>query len=533
MSLTEIPPVSPPASPDAELPRSAVSALFGENKREATLGRRSLRGGAAGIVARALNAVISIGSVLLLARLLSPEDYGLVGMVTAITGYTSMLVSLGTPDIVIQRRLITEGEVSALFWLSVSIGAVSALLLAACGPLISRFYGEPRLTMIVLVDALPFVLSALHCQHSALLRREMRFQELCAIEVTANLLSTGIALTMAFYGFAYWALAIRPVTLNAFLVVGVWLRCRWIPSRPTTTAAVKEMVKRGVHITGFTITDFLGRSSDRVVIGYRSGAKALGYYQNAMFVYDNVLDMLMGPLHPVAVAGLSKVTGDPKEFQRLWRKALETVEFYAMPAFGLLAVTGQDLVALLLGAKWASAGALLSILALRGIPHTVERTQGWLHVAAGRTDRWMRWGVAAACAQLIAVFCGLPFGPRGVVVAHVVCMFILFLPAVAYAGHPLGIGALDVVQVSWRPIAGSITAAVIGFMLRYTLLANYSAIVRTAVLALAYVAAYLVIVVGLLRLRAPIGVMLLLVKDVLPKRFERLLRTRSFIDQRS
>src|SRR5437016_11089925 len=176
-----------------------------------------------------------------------------------------------------------------------------------------------------------------------------------------------------------------------------------------------------------------------------------------------------------------------------------------MPAFGILAVTSQDVIVLLLGAKWTRAGVLLSILALRGIPHTVERTLGWLHVTAGRTDRWMRWGVVANCTQLLALFCGLPFGPIGVIVAYVVYTFILFIPGIAYAGQPFGIGAGDAVKVVWRPLAGSLVAAAAGFMLRYTLLADASGMVRTAALTLAYVAVYVVTVVGVFRVRMPIG----------------------------
>jgi PST family polysaccharide transporter len=105
-----------------------------------------------------------------------------------------------------------------------------------------------------------------------------------------------------------------------------------------------------------------------------------------MFIYDNLLDVLVFPLHQVAIASLSKLQGDLVALRRSWAKALSTVAFYAMPAFGLLSVTSRDLVVTLLGPKWANAGVILSILALRGIPHSVERTLGWLHVAAGRTD---------------------------------------------------------------------------------------------------------------------------------------------------
>src|SRR5262249_42944969 len=158
----------------------------------------------------------------------------------------------------------------------------------------------------------------------------------------------------------------------------------------------------------------------------------------------------------------------------------------------------QDLIPVLFGSKWSQAGIIISILALRGIPHAVERTMGWLHVAAGRMDRWMRWGLVALCAQLIALFCGLPFGPTGVAVSFLVCSFIMFVPAIAYSGSPLGISATDVIAIIWRPLAASLLAAAIGFALRFTLLADMSAILRISVLTLAYLIAYVTIAVGFL-----------------------------------
>ena len=283
---------------------------------------------------------------------------------------------------------------------------------------------------------------------------------------------------MALYGLDYWALVLRPVMLTSFIAFGFWLRCRWVPGRPAMSVGAKEMLRQGLHIAGFPVTDYIAGSSDRIAIGYRSGPIPLGYYQNAMFIYENLLALLVMSAHNVVVASLGKAQNNLNELRRLWRKALSTLEFYAMPAFGILAVTGQDLIVVLFGSKWAQAGVLISILALRGIPQAVERTMGWLHVAAGRTDRWMRWGLVAMCAQLIALFCGLPYGPTGVAVAFVVCAFILFIPAIAYSGRPLGITATDVIAVVWRPLAASLLAAAIGFTLRFTLLADISAILR-------------------------------------------------------
>src|SRR5205807_338346 len=112
---------------------------------------------------------------------------------------------------------------------------------------------------------------------------------------------------------------------------------------PTVTRDVKEMIRFGINIVGFSATDFFGRSSDRVVIGKSSGAQGLGQYQNALVVYDHLLDVLSG-MHVVAVPSLSKLMDAQGELRRLWAKALSMLTFYAMPAFGLMAVTSQDLI---------------------------------------------------------------------------------------------------------------------------------------------------------------------------------------------
>jgi PST family polysaccharide transporter len=509
-----------------------MSVYFKDHSFEAGHGRRSLRAGAVIVSARVLITVIQLVTFLVLARLLSPEDYGLVGMVTAITVFAPLLVSLGTPDAVVQRARITEKEISALFWISVAVGCSVAVLMAACGPLIARFYGEPRLTWITEVSALTFVVAALSCQHTTLLRRAMKFKELAAVEVGANLLSAGGAITMALYGLEYWALVLRPVLLTSFIALGAWLRCRWVPGRPAMSVGAKEMLRQGLHAAGFLLTNFIAGSSDRIAIGYRSGPIPLGYYQNAIFLYENLSVLLVLSAHNVVVASLGKAQNNLDELRRLWRKALLTLEFYAMPAFGILAVTGQDLIVVLFGSKWSQAGVLISILALRGIPHAVECTMGWLHVAAGRMDRWMRWGFVSMCTQLIALFCGLPYGPIGVAVAFVVCTFITFIPAIAYSGRPLGISVTDVITVVWRPLAASLLAAAIGFTLRFTLLADISAILRIIVLTLAYMIAYVTIVVGFLGERMPLQVLLALVRDALPARFARYMSTWRFLEGR-
>ncbi len=301
------------------------------------------------------------------------------------TGFAVIFVDLGTRDALSQRDSITEGEVSALFWITFGTGLALTAVTVVSAPLIARFYDEPRLEHIAMALSLTFVLPALYVQQYALMRRALMFQKLAVIDVSSNLLATIVAILLAYHDYGYWALVSKPILAALFTVIGVWISCGWWPGRPTFNTGVKDLLKFGLNVTGFTMTDFVARSMDRVALGYTTGPRELGYYQNAFVIYDNPL-ALFAPLHNVAVATLSKLRADRAALKRAWSIALSSVTFFAAPAFAVLAVTGQDLVFLLLGSKWAQAGVILSILALRGPAHVVERTAG-LVARSRRTSR--------------------------------------------------------------------------------------------------------------------------------------------------
>jgi len=497
---------------------SGLKSFFDDNKAQAGHGRKSLRGGVFSIASRGINIFVQLGSTFVLMRyFLTPDDVGLVAMISVFTGLAPVLIDLGTRDAAVQKPSITEEEVSALFWLTLAIGGVLAIALAAASPLIVSWNEEPRLQSIAFVSAITFIISAASCQHTALLRRAMMFQEIAMIEVGSNLVGSVGAIAMAFGGLGYWALIAKPIIAAAFTLAAVCYYCRWMPGIPRLTEGVKEMLKFGLNVTGFTMTDYVGRAADRFAIGGKAGKKELGYYQNAFIVYDNLLGLLAVSLHSVAVASLSKLRDNVEELKRSWAKSLSTLAFYGMPAFALLAVTAQDVIFLVLTKKWQYSGVIVSVLALRGIPHVVERTLGWLHVSAGRSDRWMRWGVIGSVVQLIALFCGLPFGTMGVATAYAISMYFLFIPALAYAGQPFGIGARDVIRVVGPQLIGALSCAGLGFALRFWAFSHLSALARTVMLVLACGGFYLLIVVGLFRITKPLDIVRSLIKDFVPK----------------
>jgi PST family polysaccharide transporter len=482
-------------------------------------GRRSARSGAVSMFTRAVNTVFQFALALMLARLLTPEDYGLVAMVLAITGVVTMLVDLGCRDAIARRQTVAPAEVSALFWITTVNAAVLAVVVAGSGPLIARFYGEARLTTITLVSSLVLFTTALAAVPNALMRRALLFQRLAFIEVVAGMSSGILSVALAATGWGYWALVIRPLAMSAFIAAALWLHCRWLPVKPAVTSGVRDMLKFGVTLVGNSITEFCRNNLDRVAVGWRYGAASLGQYQNANAVYSNVIDPF-GYLQEVAVGSLSRLLHDLPEFRRLWAKAIATLTFFVMPAFGLLAVIGADLVVLLLGRKWQAAGVILSVLAFRGIPQVLERTLGWLHVSVGRADRWVRWSLLATAVQLGAVAVGLPFGLTGVALGLVLSTYVLFLPALAYAGKPVGIDIPHTIRAAGKPFVGTIAAVIAAFAVRDALGLNDIGFQRAVIVGASFVTCYLAIVIGIFRMIDPLFLGWSLLRDLLPKRFE-------------
>src|SRR5262245_7647609 len=397
----------------------SAGVYFEEHKESRDLGRLALRGGAISVAMQYGNGALQIVAAIVLARLLAPEDFGLVAIVMVLTSFAPLLIDFGLGDATAQRSKITRSQVSSLFWLSTGIGSAIALAVAACSPLIAWIYREPRLETIALYSATTFVLLGMSNQHLALLRRTMQFARIAEIQILSTLVGIVIAILVAISGYGYWALVLRPITSALCVVIGAWLACPWRPGFPILDDEVKSMVRFGLHVVGFSVTYTVAKALDRIGLGLFYRPDQVGYYQNAMTLYDNSIFSALIQVHTVGSAALSKLQSNPTVLRQKYEAALSALAFFLMPTAAILSVTAQDLTVILLGEKWRAAGLLLSIIALRGIFQVIEGSQGWLHLSIGRADRWRNWGIVSLVVQVVAVLGGLSFGPARVGVAGV------------------------------------------------------------------------------------------------------------------
>lgn len=483
-----------------------VGVYFEDHKESRDLGRLALRGGAVSVAVQYGNGVLQLVAAVVLARLLAPKDFGLVAIVTVLTSFAPLLIDFGLGDATAQRSKITRSQVSSLFWLSSGIGLTIALVVAACSPLIAWIYREPRLQAIALYSAITFVPFGISNQHLALLRRTMQFARIAKIQILSTLVGVVTAVFMAICGYGYWALVLRPITNALCVAIGAWLACRWRPGFPVLDNEVKSMVRFGLHVVGFSVTYTVARALDRIGLGLFYRPDEVGYYQNAITLYDYSIFSALIQLHTVGSAALSKLQSNPAALRQKYEAALSALAFFVMPTAAILSATAEDLTVLLLGEKWRVAGLLLNIIALRGIFQVIEGSQGWLHLSIGRVDRWRNWGIVSLVVQVVAVLGGLPFGATGVAVAVVITSLLLAVPSISYAGRPIGIGAALVIRAVGPQLIGAISTAAAGWWLQATALTDYSSFARIMLTTGFCTGIYLIIVVGVFRLTEPIKV---------------------------
>ena len=292
-------------------------------------------------------------SVVVLARLLTPTDFGLVAMVASVASVLNILRDLGLSDATIQAPHITHKQVSALFWVNSLFGTGTTLLLMICSPLIALLFKEPRLTKIAFFYSLSFIFIGFSTQHVAILKRKMEFLKISAFSISSSVISILVAILLAANGFGYWAIIAKQAAMSACLVIGAWIFCRWRPGRPSLHSGARPMIRFGRNIVGNYVMNYFAGNVDKALIGWRSGATSLGFYDRAYQISSMPFDLLILPVQSVAVTTLSKLITEPEEFKRFFLNSMSILAFIGMPLSGVLALASKDLVLLLLGPQWA------------------------------------------------------------------------------------------------------------------------------------------------------------------------------------
>jgi len=422
---------------------------------------RSVRGGALTVFAQASRLVLGIGATAVLARILTPRDFGLLAMVAGFTNFVASFKDMGLAMATVQRKDINHDQVSTLFWVNVAFGVVITLVTAALAPVVAWFYGEPDLNQITLLLVVAFTFGGLTVQHQALLRRQMKFAALAAVQIGSSTVGVVAGIVSALLGAGYWALVVMQLASHLANAIGVWLFCGWRPGRPVRGSGVRSMLAFGGNLTAANLLNYLVRNLDNVLIGWRWGADALGFYAKAYQLLLLPIRQFNAPLTSVAIPALSRLQDRPGQFRSYYQRGIQLLVTVGMPIVVFTFVAADEVVLLILGKQWTQAVPIFRILAPAAFVGTFNVATGWVYVSLGQTRRQLQWGGIGAFVTVSGFVIGLRWGPIGVAAATSIAVCVLRIPGILFCFKGTSLRLRDLFEAIWQPAVASTAAGLI------------------------------------------------------------------------
>jgi O-antigen/teichoic acid export membrane protein len=446
----------------------------------AGLQARTARGGVVTIAGRAGRVLVEGVLIVVLARLLPPSDFGLVGMALTVTRFVQLFKDLGLNMATVQRDEISQAQVSALFWINAGAGLILTVLVVAASPLIALFYEQPALTAITMWFALGVAFAGVSAQHLALLRRQMRFGALAIVELVGALLGLAGAVTLALMGFGYWALVANAVLAAAGSAVASWLLCNWRPSALGRLRDVRELLRFGGQLTGVNVFNYLARNLDDILIGKLLGPHALGLYQRAYELIFLPVAQICVPIGHVALGALSRLQNDAARYRESFGKIFSVLLLINVP-FGAWLVAVADLaLPLLLGPEWAESARIFVFLGLVLAVQPVGHATSWLMITQGRTGELLKWSLISNITTAAVFVVSIRWGVEAVALSYALGGLFFRMPGGIWFATRSG-------PVGWAEVYGPIVvffcsaAAVLGAV---TVFRHFAALPPVATLVL-------------------------------------------------
>ena len=390
----------------------------------------------------ALDLVLRIVAIAVLARLLVPEYFGLVAMVTALTAIVDGFRDLGLAAATVQRQQISARQISNLFWINLLAGGLFAAAFCAMAPVVAAYYRDPRLLGITLAMSTTFLLSGLSVQHEALMSRQLRQGELAFVRLFANLASVLLAIVLAIIGLEYWALVAREVARSALIAIAVWIRCPWIPNAPTRGAGTRTMLRYGADLSFTHVLTAVIANCDRILIGRYFGPVPLGLYRQAQQLLLVPIDSLNQPIVGVSQPTLSRLQDNPDRYRRYYERILFLVALLTVPLGLFVAIYAEPLTLLLLGPNWSDAAIFLRIFGFVAAIRPAIATSAMVLITCGKSRAYLVTAVVHSLVLLVLMLIGVRWGAEGIAGAHVAATIILMYPKLLYSfiDTPVSVG---------------------------------------------------------------------------------------------
>lgn len=402
-------------------PRTAAgSTPAASSGPSSTLGGRAARGAGVVMAGQLVRIILQVASVTVLARLLTPVDYGLVATVLVIVGVGEIFRDFGLSTAAIQAETLSRTQQSALFWLNTAIGAVLGAMAFVVAPLVAGLLDQPALEPITRVLALTFLLNGVTTQFRADLNRRMRFGWLTLSDVSAQVLALVVAILCAANGTGYWSLVAQQLTqVGATMLLMAWA-ARWIPGRPRRRAGIAPMVRFGRNLMASQLVGYANNNVDTAIVAIGLGPGPLGVYSRGYQLLMSPLGQLRGPTTTVALPVLAQLRGDPDRSGRYLVRGQLALGYTLVAGLALMFGIAGPVIDLALGPRWTEVAPLFAAFAVAGAFQTLSYVGNWVYLSRGLTAQLFRYSLISLAIKVVCVAAGSFWGIQGVAIGFAI-----------------------------------------------------------------------------------------------------------------
>ncbi len=430
------------------------------------LKRVATRGIAWNIVATGAKQILTFLIGVIMARLLSPHEFGLIGMAIVFVGFLNLFVDQGLGSAIIQRQDLTDSHLDSIFWLNAGVGAaLTGVLYLFSGP-IAGFYREPILKPLMILISVNFFIGSLGVVQSALIDKQVAFKKHAIINTVSSIGSGLVGIALALQGYGVWSLAWQSVVMTVSNVIVMWVVSPWRPKFHFSWTHIKDVLGFSANLLGFNLLNYWVRNFDNLLIGRFISSSALGLYSKAYQLMMLPVTQVSWVLSRVMFPVLSSIQNDTALIKSIYLRSVQAIALITFPLMIGLLVVSESFVLVVFGPKWIELVPILRIFCLAGLHESVNTTVGWLYQSRGRTDLQFKWGLVEAAVVVLSFIIGLRWGVIGIAWSFVISIYvILMVPTWVIAGNLVGMKFGEMMRNLFPPFACAASMGAVLFFL--------------------------------------------------------------------
>ena len=381
--------------------------------------------------------------VLILAALLDPIAFGLIGMTDALVQFFNVFMSMGFDSAIIQQKQVNDKILSSLFWLNLGLGIILAVIGMAISPLLAWFYQESRVGPIFVALSGTFILQSFSVVQRGLLGRKMAFRSLALVDIVASILSAVAAIIVAIQGGSYWSLVVLQLGKQGIRAIGFWFSSSWRPQFVFDLHASMPSVLFSGNVLLFNILNFITTRSDIILVGRLLGAEQAGLYLLANRLILNpigqILNVVMQTLYPI----LSAIQQNVAQVRETYVKVIVSIFSALAPAIVLAGILGPSLIPQYLGTEWSALVPIFIVWCVSAILLIVTSRLSIIFLTMDRPDLQWKYQLVSTPIVIGALFLGVQRGALGVSISYNLAQFATSFLSIylAFSLIDLGIGA--------------------------------------------------------------------------------------------